>query len=210
MAELATEGYACNIVLLPEKHLAELAAQTSDTLAANDTLYTIDNSSVFAHLTLYMTQLDSNGIEQAEAILEGISKQIGVFTLNAQGFEQAEGYIDADYTRTAELDSLQDSVVSAINPIRSGMRAKDRARLSQTTGIAHSNLSTYGYRSIGELFRPHVSLTRFRNPPAKINTPLPVVSKFSGRFDALGLFEMGDNGTCVKEIARFALRGSNA
>lgn len=35
--------------------------------------------------------------------------------------------------------------------------------------------------------------------------PLPDPTQFSGYFVRLGLFEMGANGTCVKEIATFAL-----
>lgn len=99
------------------------------------------------------------------------------------------------------------TVVNAINPIRDGMRVKDIARLPETTGIVRENLEKYGYRGVGELFRPHMTLARFAESKEIDVSVLPDIDELSGQFVKLGLFEMGDNGACVRTLAEFNLRG---
>jgi len=96
-------------------------------------------------------------------------------------------------------------VISAINPIRDGLRENDKARLMSATGELRENLEKYGYRGVGELFRPHMTFTRFANGRAIDVSSLPDSHEFSGEFLTLGLFEMGDNGTCVRKIAEYKL-----
>jgi hypothetical protein len=50
-----------------------------------------------------------------------------------------------------------------------------------------------------------MTFTRFTNGKAIDVSNLPKPDEFSGSFIKLGLFEMGDNGTCVRKIAEFAL-----
>lgn len=197
---------ACNIVLLASNDIAQKAITASERLQAHDALFTLDERGPFPHVSLYMTQLKNTDVEEVIRLLTTIATTAPSFSLIADTYFQKEGYIDANYVRTAELDALQMTVIDAINPIRDGMRDKDKARLPLTEGLARKNLEQYGYRGVGELFRPHMTLTRFVSS-AKINTStLPPVSDFSGQFPKLGLFEMGANGTCIRKIVEFDFR----
>jgi len=113
------------------------------------------------------------------------------------------GYIDAGYDRIASLDDLQMTVLDAINPIRDGMREKDKPRLEIAIGKKREYFELYGYPNVRELFRPHLTLTRFLSERPIDASDLPSSEDFSGTFPKLGLFEMGDNGTCVRKIAEF-------
>ncbi len=44
-------------------------------------------------------------------------------------FGQVENYIDADYECSDGIADLRMAVVNAINPIRDGMREKDKVRM---------------------------------------------------------------------------------
>lgn len=195
----------CDIVILPSDELARVAIAFSERLQQFNTLFTLKEGAYFPHASLYMTQIKVADLDKVKELLSSIAAGIPQLDLIASGYYQAEGYIDPNYTRTKTLDQLQMTVVNAINPIRDGMREKDKARLASTSGKIRENLEKYGYRGVGDLFRPHMTLTRFADGQPIDESSLPDIHRFDGKFIKLGLFEMGDNGTCVRKIADFKL-----
>jgi hypothetical protein len=195
-----------DIVLLPEPSLAAKAIRTSQELQPMGTEFVLGTEQCLPHLSLYMTQLKTEDLPEVSKRLARIAQQTKQLQLAADEYVQEEGYIDASYARVPEIEQLQQAVLDAINPIRDGMRTKDEARLKAATGPTRANLEQYGYRGVGELFRPHLSFTRFTN-----RLPIPLEdmgapSAFSGTFVALALCEMGDNGTCLHKIQEFPLQ----
>ena len=82
---------------------------------------------------------------------------------------------------------------------------KDKERVLEATGLAKQNYDTYGYKYIGELFSPHITLTRFENEEPADESKLPDMSVFDGRFVKLGLCELGISNTCARKLAEFPL-----
>lgn len=195
----------CDIVLLPNDELAQKAITLSAALQTYAPLFQLSTTGPFPHASLYMTQLKVADLDKVKELLQAIATQTPTLDLLTIGYDQAEGYVDANYARTAILGKLQMEVVHAINPIRDGMREKDKARMLTLVGQERENLEKYGYRAVGELFRPHITFTRFANGQSIDTADLPQSSDFNGRFTKIGLFEMGDNGTCAREIATFEL-----
>lgn len=196
---------SCNIVLVPAAELAAKAIVTSQQSAhygANQ--FVLKDGAYFPHATLYMCQIKIDDLGLVREQIAAIAAQTPVLTLAAKKYDQPDGYIDIEYDREALAD-LQMKVVGAINPIRDGLRDNDKARLPEATSLIRENLENYGYRGVGELFRPHITFTRFADNKVIDTTEFPPVSNFDGVFDRLGLFEMGDDGTCVRKIAEFPL-----
>ncbi|HEY5695507.1 MAG TPA: DUF1045 domain-containing protein [Candidatus Saccharimonadales bacterium] len=196
-----------DIVLLPADDLAQKAIAVSELLQKDGALFKLSSTGPFPHASLYMTQLKIEDLDKAKELLAAIAATAPALDMAATGYFQAEGYLDPDYERTDQLARLQMDVVNAINPIRDGMRVKDKARMLEATGLVRENLEKYGYRGVGELFRPHMTLARFADGKEIDTSILPAPGEFSGRFVKLGLFEMGDNGTCARRIAEFGLEG---
>lgn len=110
-----------------------------------------------------------------------------------------------EYARNEQTDSLQQQVITTLNPMRDSMREKDKTRMLEASGLALENFQNYGYKYVGELFRPHITFTRFSEIQPEAESLLPELTTFDGLFTKLGLFEMGDNGTCVRKIVEFDL-----
>lgn len=199
------DSIPCDIVILPTIDLASKAIAASRQLESHATLFTLQETTYVPHASLYMTQLKVADIEKVKELLREIAERTPLLELTTTGYGQAEGYIDADYKRTDELARLQAVVIEAINPIRDGMREKDKARMLTTEGKVRENLEKYGYRGVGELFRPHLTFTRFTDGQPIDTNALPDPHQFDGKFIKLGLFEMGDNGTCTRRVAEFDL-----
>jgi len=199
------DSISCDVVLLPNTELSAKALSASQSLAQFDSLFTIDNNDFYAHSSLYMLELKTADLDKAVTLLQTIAKQLQPISGVATRYDQKERFIDAEYEVTAELSQLQMQVINTLNDVRNGMRAKDKERMLSATGVALKNFQQYGYKPVGELFRPHITLTRFNDEPTNAQSVLPDVATFSGTFDRLALFEMGDNGTCVRKIAEWNL-----
>ncbi len=159
---------------------------------------------------MYMFQMALDNVETCVAALQKLAAnstpqqlaQAGYYYLDS-GF--GKGYVDIGFSQNTAVNDLQHRVIAVFNELRSGMRESDKNKMSDASGLKLENLQQYGYPSIGELFRPHITLTKF---PAEIEpdlSVLPPASGFTGGFARLGLFEMGANGTCIRQIAAFEL-----
>jgi len=199
----------CDIAILPTEGLARRATVMSAELQKFDALFQLSTTGLFPHASLYMVQLKVEDLDRIRAILATIAASAPQFDLTATRYSQAKGYIDIEYARTEDLDKLQMTIIDAISPIRDDMREKDSARVTAATGRVRENLEKYGYRAAGELFRPHMTFTRLADGNTIDTSSLSDVSEFSGQFVKLGLFETGDNGTCVRKIAEFNLGGEH-
>jgi 2'-5' RNA ligase len=196
----------CDIVVLPSDELAAKAILASKNLKLLGSLFSLEIGKYFPHSSIYMLQLSTDAIGQVKHVLADIAQETKSLHLEANGYYQKEGFIDAGYTVSGELRNLQEKILSAINTLRDGMREKDKARMVEATGLALKNYQDYGYKYVGELFRPHITLTRFTEEQPTAEQLLSNVSDFNGTFTKIGLFEMGDNGTCIRQIGSWNLQ----
>lgn len=195
----------CDVVILPNDELANKAILASQKLAPFGGLFTLEIGRYFPHVSLYMLQLKEDDLENVKSLLAEIASKTSALNLKVSNYEQKEAYVDVEYARNEQTDRLQQQVVAMLNPIRDGMLEKDKARMLEATGLALENFQNYGYKNVGELFRPHITFTRFGSEQPTAQELLPELATFNGTFTKLGLFEMGDNGTCVRRIAEFDL-----
>lgn len=194
----------CDIVMIPDADVTNTAISLSEQLGKDETYFTLKEGEYYPHASLYMVQLDMSKIDQIKDLLSNVATNNSKITLNPKEYHQEWGYVDVEYERKADVDKLQMDVVNALNPIRDGLRQKDRDRLPEALGLERENILTYGYRSIGEKFAPHITITRFADRKDIDLTILPDVSTFKATFSKIGIFEMGENGTCVRKIAEFS------
>ena len=195
-----------DVVILPSPELAERATLLSSQLARKGVLFTLRDGAFYPHISLYMLQLKATDLDAIKQYLAEIAEETSSLNLTASKYWQAKQFFDAEYEKSDELSQLQINVVTRLNPIRDGMRTKDVERMKEATGIAFTNLKDYGWSTIGELYRPHLTVTRFTADQDLASLTLPPIQEFVGEFSKLGLFEMGDNNTCVRKIAEFNLK----
>jgi hypothetical protein len=140
---------------LPDVFINDLAISASQKLQQFDSLFTLDNFKCFPHVSLYMFELATEDISKVEATLSAIARATTPLRLEAYRYDHTMCFVDAEFKKFPKLVSLQDDVIKAINPIRTGMRKKDKERMKEAEGLALQNFQNYGYKAVGELFRPH-------------------------------------------------------
>jgi hypothetical protein len=199
-----------DVVLIPSDDLVKKAISLSKKLTPLGVHFTLDNETFFPHLSLYMLQLNDGGIIKVRGLLETIAKDNMAISLEAEKYHYEDDYFDVEYTKLMEIISLQEKILDGLNPFRDGLREKDKERLPDSIGETRSNLLKYGYRGIGKMFNPHLTFTRFKSAREKTLGSLPDLESFNETFTQIGLFEMGDNGTCTKKVACWKLMDSPA
>lgn len=200
---MSSEPY--DVVLLPNSDISQKALGLSLDLEKHGTYFTLNDKDHFPHLSLYMLQLDDAGLSKALDLLSGLADVSRSINATADHYHYSHDYLDVEYVKTAELNDLQENIIEKLNPIRDGLRERDKERLATTTGKERDNILKYGYRSVGNQFAPHLTFTRFKTNQSEVIETLPPPDTFSGTFSSLGIFRMGDHGTCISSVRIWSL-----
>lgn len=199
------ESKPYDVVLLPEFKVAQAAIQLSKKVEQLATHFTLGNDEYFPHVSLYMLQLNVEGLGEAEVILKKVAKEADAVGGRVEDYHYEKGYFDIEYQKSTEMINLQNKIIEQMNPIRDGLRAKDEERLHTVSGEERANIERCGYRSVGNLFTPHLTFTRFKDTEITSLNDLPPKGSFEGNFISLGIFEMGDHGTCKYKVNEWVL-----
>lgn len=190
-----------DIVLLPSKELAEKTIAASNATRPYDSYFLLEDGKFYPHVSLYMFQLEESAVAQVRSMMNEVAAVTPAMQLRAVAYVHSIGYTDIEYEKTDQLHALQNTVVENVNPIRSGDTPESHMELQVAANDRLKNLQQYGYSAIGEAFRPHITLTRLKEHDTGVLDLLREEPEaYSGRFDRIGLFEMGPHGTCVKQI----------
>jgi 2'-5' RNA ligase len=201
-----SENINYNIVILPEETLASRSMEASRQITAVEpTVFELDNKNFFVHATLYMVRIKQQQLAEAKQRLAELAAQTTPLDMVASHYNQARGFISVSYERSPAINNLQQQVIRAINPLRTGMPPEQTELVKSAEGLQLQKLENYGFDRVGEAYNPHITLSRTASQqPINAEATLADMATFNGVFSELGMFELGDNGTCVREVARFA------
>lgn len=192
-----------DVVLVPPKHIAAKAIEASRQVESLGTKFTLQDGVLFPHLSLYIVQLDDSNLDKVQSILQKLAQKIAAIEMNPKAYSYIMDFLFLEYETNAKVRKLHEAVIDEIAPLRDGMPPKDAARLDTLPDKQKQNLEQFGWRFAGDLYHAHISITRFIEKQDIVNLKLPDAANFAGQFDRLGLFEVGENGTCTHKVAEF-------
>jgi hypothetical protein len=214
-----------NLALIPEEALASRHISFSHQMACRyrpmiQLNGVIPRVAFAPHLTLYQVPVPVRDLPGLRTALLNVAAKAPPFALRATeyGSNAAEGSFEVRYEAPARLIELQSETIAVVNPIRgnlllerdpAGRRVKERI---DESGVAGDNIRRMGFDAVGDpehggLFHPHVTLNWFE-PGTSVErnaADWPPVSRFDGRFVALGIFVLGPYGTCAQRLASLEL-----
>jgi 2'-5' RNA ligase len=195
-----------NIVIYPPKDIATKAIKMSKTFKKKGGSFVLDGTNYFPHITIYMTEFPLKNISKVKKLLKQLVSEIKPFQITASDYRQnKDGYIDVNYKKTNNIKELQKKVIKLLNPLREGLlRPKDKERMEKFSKSHQKNIKLYGYRGVGTEFYPHLTFTKLeqfnKSALSKIRK-----KNFSFKVNRIGLFYLGEYGTCRKLIQIFDL-----
>ncbi|MFI9594520.1 bifunctional copper resistance protein CopD/cytochrome c oxidase assembly protein [Nonomuraea sp. NPDC052265] len=203
-----------DVVLLPPHDVNAQAVRLSRRCAeATATEFVLREDDLYPHISLYMANFTPDRLKEAVALLHDLSRRTSAMSLEGESFAANDhGMVELFFRKTDAITRLQQDVVTALNPLRTGLRRRDPVgrvladhRLTAPP-TARANLDLYGYDEIGDLFRPHITLTRLQQPDHSLDLGLLAEpSAFTATYPALALCVMGEHGTCTEIVETFTL-----
>ena len=166
-----------NVCIIPSDEVGKEYIKISQSLKSNDTVFVLDGETKFPHMTVYMARFANN---QVDNVVEATKKAlVGVerFICKHTGYFMTKGrYFEASYEKTVPFVSLHERLIDALKEYRiNPMNPFEEGYFTPYTEEQQKNAKETGYDLANELFRPHVTLTRYfedRVPDKNPETPL--------------------------------------
>ncbi|MDP9844854.1 hypothetical protein J2853_004065 [Streptosporangium lutulentum] len=168
---------------------------------------------LYPHISLYMANFASAQLGAVLEELGQVSERTSEIPLEADRFAgNDQGMFELFYRKTEAITRLQEEIIAGLDPLRVGLRERDPVgrvladhRLVAPP-VARANLDRHGYDEIGELFRPHITVTRFQRRDQRVPPDLlPPAESFDEVYRTLALCVMGEHGTCTEVVETFEL-----
>ncbi|MEV8633813.1 DUF1045 domain-containing protein [Streptosporangium sp. NPDC051023] len=201
-------------VLLPGADVNERSVRLSEWCAKLAlTEFVLRADKLYPHISLYMANFASAQLGAVLEALEQVSERTSEIALEADHFAgNDQGMFELFYRKTEAVARLQEDVIARLDPLRVGLRERDPLgrvladhRLVAPP-VARANLDRHGYDEIGELFRPHITMTRFQQRDQQVPADLlPPAESFGEVYRTLALCVMGEHGTCTEVVETFEL-----
>jgi 2'-5' RNA ligase len=200
-----------NIAIKPNKELSKYAIEKSRELSSMEkSLYVLDGENYYPHVTLYSPEFPASNIKKVISKVEEIASQTNTFFSKFNTIHHEEGYVVINVKTDVNIMNIHNDLVHSLNPLRDGVlrqKYRDDNYLQAFPDDIKNKIMDYGYPKVFELFNPHLSLIRFADGVSVDAIVKDFVWEYP-RFEvsSLGIFEMGENGTCTKLVKEFRLK----
>lgn len=206
---MASKSY--NVVIMPSAQAAQAAIAASRFLEGAGSLFTLDGQKLFPHVSLYHVSLPEEALPDVIRSLEAVFSDTPSFPLTQAAYGAGGGiWVHVCYQKDVTIFSLHQRVLGAVNAYRdreTGQTDDGEIKQEDWVGLLperQSNLQACGWSEAYDLYLPHMTFGRLAAPNAGIINALPP-HEFSFQAEQVGLYELGEYGTCTKLICEFPL-----
>lgn len=177
----------------------------SGRLADRGGMFVVDNADRHAHLTLYMARFQHKAVRDLSSLIKKLMVDLEPIRLEQDGYFVTPGsYYEVSYRRARQVLAAHELITAAVRSLR---HSEDPPVVEDYYGPysagQRANVRWCGYDLAGELFRPHITITRF---PARPAGELPVAGvDLSFTATTIGIFRADHLGAARELIQSFDL-----
>lgn len=193
-----------NVVIYPPKEVREYAIGLSESLKQCGG-FVLDDVSFFPHITLYLAEYPHGAIDEIRKVLPDVVSSLKTVLLEPKDYSIESGYIAVGYEKTKEIETMQINIISACNHFRKGsLRLRDIEKMESYDLAQRKNIDVYGFRSVGESYHPHLTLTKSKGT---IPASLPPYDRDKLKFTSgtIALMRVGEFGTGRELIEEYSI-----
>lgn len=206
MSESSDGTVLLNVCIIPSSQVGAECVKISQSLKSEGTLFTLGGDK-FAHMTVYMARFPEYAIGQVEQAVKTALKESVSFRCVHTGYFMTGGnYLEVSYKKTDEFLSLQSTLIAAASPLRANPGSpKQESYYAPYIDEQRKNAEETGYDLAGNLYRPHITLTRYADGKVPEEFPAFPSAKLSFNLSTVAVYKADDNGAVYEELARFTL-----
>lgn len=193
-----------NICVIPSPEVGERCVELSRSMGSDGTMFVLGGDK-FAHMTVYMARFPNAAIESVVRAVEEGLKAAKSFCCEHTGYFLTAGrYVEVSYRKSPEFMDLHERMIAAVKDLRDAPgQPHEEAYFTPYNAAQQKNAAETGYDLGRELYRPHVTLTRYFE--GKVPELFPAFPQLALSFDlsTIGVYKADDNGAVYEKLAGF-------
>jgi len=196
-----------NVCVIPSQNVGNQCVQLSQSLKSDSTMFVLDGKSKFAHMTVFMARFANNKISDVLNATEKALKNANSFLCEHTGYFMTAGrYLEISYRKSKEfmvlhelfINNLKDYRINPNNPFEEGYFAPYMEEQKQ-------NAKETGYDLAYNLYRPHITLTRYKESKVPKMFPAFAPAELSFRLSKVRAYKADNNGAVYEKLGEFAI-----
>ncbi len=199
-----------NIAFIPPQHVADHAIELCVEIAKNHEVeFKIGTSPPLPHLTVFSPEVPTDQMDEVIARIASLAQSTPPVSMSFTAMETLGGFVYATVSNSSPVKQVHNDVLELINPLRQNHQRDKYTTVSRDmfkTGLEYKNVLTYGGSLVGELYNPHLTITRLVDH--SLETEVAAATKWSipeFKINQIGIFASGGHGTCTKLLHSFNL-----
>lgn len=202
-----------NIVFIPPKEVADSATGLCrKVMEDHEVSFFLDGVNNFPHITIYQMVIPEKNLDKLLEVLGQATEKIRPQKFDFIGLQEHWGFLGASFKLSAAIRGVQREVVERVTKLREGKNVLevDDPRTESWPENHKQIVADYGFDNLFDFYNPHITITRLLDF-AKAKQLTKELTWLFGKFESnsIGLYSLGEFGTCNKLIKEFKLKAAN-
>jgi 2'-5' RNA ligase len=194
-----------NVAIIPPTTVGSAVCNFSGEIRPRGGEFVVDGLMRHPHLTLFLARVAKETPEEISDRLSQLLSSFRPFRAKHTGFFLTDDrFYEASYRRDESIFTLHKSVLGLIAPYR---YSHDFPRREEFFGKysqeQKKNVLKFGYDLAGDLFRPHITITRLKK--GSVEPSLASDADLSFKVSQIGLFVADDFGAARSLVMKYRL-----
>ena len=196
-----------NVNVAPGDDVSLRYVAISQALKSDGTMFVLDGETKFPHMTVFMFRVANDQIENVVKVVGQALLDVQSFTCRQTGYFMTKGrYFEASYEKTPEFIALHEKLIDALKDYRINPgNPFEEGYFTPYTDEQQKNAKETGYDLAHDLFRPHVTLTRYYEGQVPENNPEIPPTDLSFPLQKICVYKADDNGAVYEKLAEFSV-----
>ena len=194
-----------NVCIIPETGIGTECTEISQALKSDGTMFILDGKSKFAHMTVFMARFSNSEIPK---VLDAVKNTLAVvksFYCEHTGYFMTAGrYFEISYGKSKEIMRLHETVIDCIKNYRINPgNPFEENYFAPYNDEQKKNAEETGYDLAYNLYRPHITLTRYKEGQVPEIFPSFAPAKLSFQLGKVAVYKADDNGAVYEKLVEF-------
>lgn len=194
-----------NICVIPPEEVGKQCVNISQSLKSDGTMFVLDGKSKFAHMTVFMARFANSKIPEVLDATKKVLADAKSFLCEHAGYFMTDGrYLEASYRRSEAFLALHEVLIDGLKGYRINPGDPfEEGYFTPYTQEQRKNARETGYDLAHNLYRPHVTLTRYKDGQVPEIFPAFAPAKLSFQLNKICVYKADDNGAVYEKLAEF-------
>lgn len=195
-----------NVCIIPNERVSAAFATMSQSLKSDHTMFTLGEG-LFAHMTVYMARFANNNVQYVVNAVGKALESASSFHCEHTGYFMTEGrYLEASYRKSSAFMQFHELMITHNKDLRINPgRPFNEGYFAPYTEQQQQNAQETGYDLARNLYRPHVTLTRYAEGDVPEVFPALPAANLSFDIEKVCVYKADDNGAVYELVHEFWL-----